>query len=254
MVARIDFNCDMGESFGAWKMGLDEEVIKHVTSSNIACGFHAGDPVWMEHTVELARAHGVAIGAHPSYPDLMGFGRRDMAASPGDVKSYVKYQVGALRGFLEGGKLQHVKAHGALYNAAIKDDDLARAICQAVLEIDPQIILVVLAGTRWVEIAREMGNRVARETFADRAFSPDGTLAPRSQPGAVLHDPDQVVERSLRMVIEGSVTATDGQDIPIEADTICLHGDNPGAVELAAAIRSRFEEEGVEVVPMGAFC
>ncbi|MEE9248495.1 MAG: 5-oxoprolinase subunit PxpA [Dehalococcoidia bacterium] len=254
MVARIDFNCDMGESFGAWKMGLDEEVIKHVTSSNIACGFHAGDPVWMEHTVGLARAHGVAIGAHPSYPDLMGFGRRDMAASPGDVKSYVKYQVGALRGFLEGGRLQHVKAHGALYNAAIKDDDLARAICQAVLEIDPQIILVVLAGTRWVEIAREMGNRVARETFADRAFSPDGTLAPRSQPGALLHDPDQVVERSLRMVIEGSVTATDGQDIPIEADTICLHGDNPGAVELAEAIRSRFEEEGVEVVPMGAFC
>ncbi|MCH7996823.1 MAG: LamB/YcsF family protein [Chloroflexi bacterium] len=254
MVARIDFNCDMGESFGAWKMGLDEEVIKHVTSSNIACGFHAGDPVWMEHTVELARAHGVAIGAHPGYPDLMGFGRRDMAASPGDVKSYVKYQVGALRGFLEGGKLQHVKAHGALYNAAIKDDDLARAICQAVLEIDPQIILVVLAGTRWVEIAREMGNRVARETFADRAFSPDGTLAPRSQPGAVLHDPDQVVERSLRMIIEGTVTATDGRDIPIEADTICLHGDNPGAVELAAAIRSKFEEEGVEVVPMGTFC
>ncbi|MCH8088930.1 MAG: LamB/YcsF family protein [Chloroflexi bacterium] len=254
MVTRIDFNCDMGESFGAWKMGLDEEVIKHVTSSNIACGFHAGDPVWMEHTVELARAHGVAIGAHPSYPDLMGFGRRDMAASPGDVKSYVKYQVGALRGFLEGGKLQHVKAHGALYNAAIKDDDLARAICQAVLEIDPQIILVVLAGTRWVEIAREMGNRVARETFADRAFSPDGTLAPRSQPGAVLHDPDQVVERSLRMIIEGTVTATDGRDIPIEADTICLHGDNPGAVELAAAIRSKFEEEGVEVVPMGTFC
>ena len=254
MVARIDFNCDMGESFGAWKMGLDEEVIKHVTSSNIACGFHAGDPVWMEHTVELARAHGVAIGAHPSYPDLMGFGRRDMAASPGDVKSYVKYQVGALRGFLAGGKLQHVKAHGALYNAAIKDDDLARAICQAVLEIDPQIILVVLAGTRWVEIAREMGNRVARETFADRAFSPDGTLAPRSQPGAVLHDPDQVVERSLRMIIEGTVTATDGRDIPIEADTICLHGDNPGAVELAAAIRSKFEEEGVEVVPMGTFC
>ncbi len=254
MAARIDFNCDMGESFGAWKMGLDEEVIKHVTSSNIACGFHAGDPVWMEHTVELARAHGVAIGAHPSYPDLMGFGRRDMAASPGDVKSYVKYQVGALRGFLEGGKLQHVKAHGALYNAAIKDDDLARAICQAVLEIDPQIILVVLAGTRWVEIAREMGNRVARETFADRAFSPDGTLAPRSQPGAVLHDPDQVVERSLRMIIEGTVTATDGRDIPIEADTICLHGDNPGAVELAAAIRSKFEEEGVEVVPMGTFC
>ena len=254
MVARIDFNCDMGESFGAWKMGLDEEVIKHVTSSNIACGFHAGDPVWMEHTVELARAHGVAIGAHPGYPDLIGFGRRDMAASPGDVKSYVKYQVGALMGFLEGGKLQHVKAHGALYNAAIKDDDLARAICQAVLEIDPQIILVVLAGTRWVEIAREMGNRVARETFAARAFSPDGTLAPRSQPGAVLHDPDQVVERSLRMIIEGTVTATDGRDIPIEADTICLHGDNPGAVELAAAIRSKFEEEGVEVVPMGTFC
>jgi len=254
MKAKIDFNCDMGESFGAWKMGLDEEVIKHVTSSNVACGFHAGDPTWMQHTVSLAKAHGVAIGAHPSYPDLMGFGRRDMAASPEEVKAYIKYQVGALQGFLGEAKLQHVKPHGALYNAAVKDDELARAICQAVLEINPEIILVVLAGSRWVEIAREMGNRVARETFADRAFSPDGTLVPRSKPGAVLHDPKEVVERSLNMVAHGKVRAINGAEIPIEADTICLHGDNPGAVKLASAIRSRFEAGGVEVVPMGTFC
>ena len=254
MAARIDFNCDMGESFGAWKMGLDDEVIKHVTSSNIACGYHAGDPTWMQHTVDLAQANGVGIGAHPSFPDLVGFGRRDMTATPEEVKAYVKYQVGALQGFLGGAKLQHVKAHGALYNSAIKDDDLARAICQAVLDIDPEIILVVLGGTRWVEIAKEMGNRVARETFADRAFSADGTLAPRSTPGAVLHDPEQVVERSLKMITEGSVTAITGEEVPIDADTICLHGDNPGAVELAAAIRQRFDQEGVEVTPMGTFC
>ena len=254
MAGRIDFNCDMGESFGVYKMGLDDEVIKHITSANIACGFHAGDPMWMEYTVKLAKDNGVAIGAHPSFPDLMGFGRRNMSATPEEVKTYVKYQVGALQGFLKGRKLQHVKPHGAMYNAAVKDEDLARAICQAVLEIEPELILVVLAGTKWVEIAQEMGNRVARETFADRAFDADGTLVSRSKPGAVLHEAEEVVERSLKMVTQGVVTAINGEEIPIEADTICLHGDNPGAVELAAAIRRRFEEERVEIAPMGAFC
>ena len=146
VAAKIDLNCDMGESFGAYKMGLDEEVIKHITSSSIACGFHAGDPMWMEHTVRLAEEHGVAIGAHPGYPDLMGFGRRNMAATPEEVQNYIKYQVGALQAFVKDGRLQHVKPHGALYNAAVKDDDLARAICQAVQFIDPELILVVLAG------------------------------------------------------------------------------------------------------------
>ncbi|MFQ5874851.1 MAG: LamB/YcsF family protein [Dehalococcoidia bacterium] len=254
MAAKIDFNCDMGESFGAYKMGLDEEVIKHITSSNVACGFHAGDPAWMEYTVRLAEEHGVAIGAHPGYPDLMGFGRRNIAVTPEEAKSYIKYQVGALRGFVKDGKLQHVKPHGALYNAAVKDEELARAITQAVMEIDPQLILVVLTGSRWVEIAQAMGARVARETFADRAFNPDGTLASRSKPGAVLHEAQEVVERSVKMVTQGVVTAVNGEEIPIEADTICLHGDNPGAVGLAAGIRKRFEDEGVEIVPMGTFC
>ena len=148
MSAKIDFNCDMGESFGAWKMGLDEEVIKHVTSTNVACGYHAGDPVWMQHTVNLAKENGVAIGAHPSYPDLLGFGRRNMTATPEEARAYVKYQVGALQGFMGGAKLQHVKAHGALYNTAVKNDDLAKGICQAILDIDPEIILVVLAGSQ----------------------------------------------------------------------------------------------------------
>ena len=254
MAAKIDFNSDMGESFGAWKMGLDEEVMKHVTSSNVACGYHAGDPMWMQHTVALAQANGVAIGAHPSFPDLLGFGRRNMNATPEEARAYVKYQIGALQAFLGGAKLQHVKAHGALYIAAIKNDDLAKAICQAVLDIDPDLILVVLAGTQWVNIAKEMGNRVARETFADRAFNPDGTLVSRSIEGSVLHDPSEVMERSLRMITEGTVTAMTGEEVPVEADTICLHGDNPGAVELASAIRGRFEEAGVDVAPMGTFC
>lgn len=254
MGAKIDFNCDMGESFGAWKMGLDEEVIKHVTSSNVACGYHAGDPVWMQHTVQLAKENNVAIGAHPSYPDLLGFGRRNMTATPEEARAYVKYQVGALQGFLGGAKLQHVKAHGALYNTAVKNDDLAKGICQAILDIDPEIILVVLAGSKWVQIGKEMGNRIAQETFADRAFNADGTLVARSVEGSLLHDPEVVVERSLKIVTEGKATAITGEEIHIEADTICLHGDNPGAVELASALRRQFEESGVEVVPMGTFC
>lgn len=254
MGVKIDFNCDMGESFGAWKMGLDEEVIKHVTSTNVACGYHAGDPVWMQHTVKLAKENGVAIGAHPSYPDLLGFGRRNMTATPEEARAYVKYQVGALQGFMGGAKLQHVKAHGALYNTAVKNDDLAKGICQAILDIDPEIILVVLAGSKWIKIGKEMGNRIARETFADRAFNADGTLVARSVEGSLLHDPDEVVERSLKIVREGAATAITGEEISIEADTICLHGDNPGAVDLASAIKKRFEESGVEVAPMGTFC
>ncbi len=254
MSAKIDFNCDMGESFGAYKMGLDEEVIKHVTSSNVACGFHAGDPQWMQHTVDIADDNGVAIGAHPGFPDLMGFGRRNMTITPDEAKAYIKYQIGALKGFVKGGHLQHVKPHGAFYNMAVKDADLARAICEAVLEVDPELILVVLAGTQWVEIGNEMGTRIARETFADRAFNPDGTLVARSQPGSVLHEPEEVIGRSLKMVKESRVTAITGEEIQMEADTICLHGDNPGAVELAAGLRSKFEAEGVQVVPMGAFC
>ena len=250
MAARIDFNCDMGESFGAYKLGLDEEIITRITSANIACGFHAGDPTWMRRTVRLAEEHGVGIGAHPGFPDLAGFGRRTLGATPEEVKNDLIYQVGALTAFTGSKKLQHVKPHGALYNMAVGGGDLARAICEAVLEIDPKLILLVLAGSPWAEMAERMGVRVARESFADRAVNPDGTLVSRSKPGAVIHDEHEVIERSVKLVTRGKVTAIDGREIPFTADTICLHGDTPGAVQLAAALRTRLEAEGVQLVPL----
>ena len=251
MTAKIDFNCDMGESFGMYKMGFDEEVIKHITSANIACGFHAGDPMWMRHTVELAEAHGVAIGAHPSFPDLNGFGRRNMVVSPAEAKNDVTYQVGALQAFTAGKKLQHVKPHGAMYNMAVNDESLAQAICESVMEVDSQMILVALAGSRWIDIAEDMGMKVAREIFADRALNPDGTLVSRSQPGSVIHDTNEVVGRSLRMVTEGKATAISGEEIDVQADSLCLHGDTPGAVEMAAALKRELEAAGVEIIPLG---
>jgi len=248
---RIDFNSDMGESFGTYRLGLDEEVIKYITSANIACGFHAGDPACMRRTVRLAEEHGVGVGAHPGFPDLRGFGRRNLAATPEEVRDDVVYQIGALTPFTTARKLQHVKPHGALYNMAVVDPKLARAICEAVLEADPDLILVLLAGSGWAEMADEMGLKVAREAFADRALNADGTLVPRSKPGSVLHDVDEVVERSLRLVTEGTVKAVTGETVPVRADTICLHGDNPAAVKLAAALRGAFENAGVQLVPMG---
>jgi len=250
MPGKIDFNCDMGESFGAYKLGHDEEVIKYITSANVACGFHAGDPLWMRKTVSLAEEHGVAVGAHPSFPDLPGFGRRNMMATPEEAKNDVIYQIGALAAFTKTKKLQHVKPHGAMYNMAANGGDLAKAICEAVLEVDPEMILVVLAGTPWANVAEEMGVRVAREAFADRALNADGTLVSRSAPGAVIHDTDQVVEHSIKMVTEGKATAITGEEVSIHADTLCLHGDTPGAVQMAAALKSKLEAAGVEIVPL----
>ncbi len=252
MAARIDLNCDMGESFGMYKMGLDEEVIRHVSSANIACGFHAGDPRWMRTTVRLAEDHGVAVGAHPSYPDLVGFGRRSMNATADEVKSDVTYQLGALQAFTSGRRLQHVKPHGAMYNQAVDDADLAKAICEAVLDFDPDLILVALAGSRWVQVAGEMGMRVAPEIFADRALNPDGTLVSRSKPGAVLHDVGEVAERSVRMVTEGIATAITGEPVEVDAASLCIHGDTPGAVEMAERVRKDLESNGVEVVHMAS--
>lgn len=251
MAAKIDFNCDMGESFGMYKMGFDEEVIKHITSANIACGFHAGDPMWMRHTVNLAEEQGVAIGAHPSFPDLNGFGRRNMNATPEEVRNDITYQVGALQAFTKGKKLQHVKPHGALYNMAVNDEALAQAICEAVLAVDSEMIVLALAGSRWIEIAEDMGVRVAREIFADRALNPDGTLVARSQPGSVIHDTNEVVERSLKMVTEGKGVAINGDEIEVHADSLCLHGDTPGAVEMAKALKKELEAAGVEITPVG---
>ena len=248
MTARIDFNCDMGESFGSYKLGQDEEVIKYITSANVACGFHAGDPQWMRHTVKLAEEHGVAVGAHPSFPDLQGFGRRNMLLTSAEAKDDVMYQIGALKAFTRDHRLQHVKPHGAMYNMAVDGGDLAKAINEAVLEIDPGMVLIVLAGSPWAGVAREMGLRVATEAFADRALNPDGTLVSRSKPGSVIHDLDEVVERSLKMVTEGRATAITGEEVEVQADTLCLHGDTPGAVEMARAVRNGLRDAGVEIV------
>jgi 5-oxoprolinase (ATP-hydrolysing) subunit A len=251
MPLRFDFNCDMGESFGPWKMGLDAEVIRCITSANIACGFHAGDPATMRRTVRLAEQHGVGIGAHPGFPDLQGFGRRNLAATPDEVRDDLVYQIGALTAFTARKKLQHVKPHGALYNMAVPGGDLARAIGEAVLETDPSMILVVLAGSRWADQAAQMGLRVAREAFADRALMPDGTLVPRSKPGAVIHDTRQVIERSVRLATEKTVVAITGEIVHVDADTLCLHGDTPDAVALATALKTALEAAGVVLAPLG---
>jgi UPF0271 protein len=250
MASRIDFNCDMGESFGMYQMGLDSEVIKYITSANIACGFHAGDPNWMRTTVALAEEHGVAVGAHPSFPDLSGFGRRNMAVSADEARNDVVYQMGALQAFTTAKKLQHVKPHGAMYNMAVNDEALALAICEAALEVDPDVILLALAGSRWTEVAEDAGLRVAREIFADRALNADGTLVPRSQPGSVIHDTGAVVDRSLRMVTEGKAIAISGEVIEVRADSLCLHGDTPGAVELARALKGALVDENVDITPL----
>jgi UPF0271 protein len=248
--ARIDINCDMGEGFGPYRMGLDADIIPHITSANIACGFHAGDPGWMRATVSLAERHHAGVGAHPGFPDLRGFGRRVMQATPAEITDDLVYQIGALTAFTNGKRLQHVKPHGALYNLAVDREDVARAIADALLAVDRGLILVVLAGSPWEQVARRMGLRVAREVFADRAVDARGALVPRSVPGAVIHDASAVVERSLRLVVEHRVTAITGEDLEVHAETICLHGDTPGAVNLAASMRQAFDHAGIEAVPM----
>ena len=249
-IGKIDFNADIGESFAGYELGLDSEIVKYITSANIATGFHAGDPDWMARTVSLAIENGVGIGAHPAYPDLAGFGRRNMDLTPAEVHNAVTYQVGALAAFAPGRKLQHVKPHGALYNTAVRDAAVAEAIVLAVQAFDPDLIHVVLAGSHWESIARKHGVRVARECYADRAVTPEGSLVPRSQPGAVVHDPETVIERSLKLATEGKVSAIDGTEIDFSADSICLHGDTAGAVELAEAVRASLEAGGVAITPM----
>lgn len=246
----IDFNADIGESFAGYKLGFDEEIVKFITSANIATGFHAGDPDWMARTVDLAEANGVGVGAHPAYPDLSGFGRREMALTPAEVHNIVKYQVGALSAFTSDHKLQHVKPHGALYNRAARDGEVAKAIVEAVMSIDKDLIHVVLAGSVWEDVARNVGARVARECYADRAVTPDGKLVPRSQPGAVVHDETEVVSRSRKLATEGRVVAVDGTEIDFSADSICLHGDTAGAVDLAGAVRKELETAGVQIKRM----
>ena len=255
---RIDLNCDMGESFGAWTMGMDGEVIRHVTSANIACGFHAGDPRVMYKTVKLAKDNGVGVGAHPGYPDLVGFGRRNLDCTPDEVRDYVAYQVGAVKAFcaIHGVKLQHVKPHGSLYNMSVGNESMIRAIMEAIAGVDKDVIYLALGGAQAplvTRIANEAGIRVAFEAFPDRAYTPEGTLAPRSLVGAVIKDPKTAAERALRMAKEGRIVAVDGSVLEMRIDTICVHGDNPSAVELVRTIRSSIEAEGISVVPMGTF-
>ena len=224
-----------------------------ITSANVACGFHAGDPLWMQRTVSAAEKRGVAVGAHPGLPDLIGFGRREMKISPEEARNYVIYQVGALQAFTRDRRLQHVKPHGALYNMGAASESIARAVAEGIKQVDGRLILVGLVGSAWIKVAQELGLRVAREIFADRALNPDGTLVPRSQPGAVIENPEEVVVHSLKMVLEEKATAINGQEITVQADTICLHSDTPGAVALARMLREKMEAAGVEVMPLGSF-
>jgi len=251
----IDLNCDMGESFGVYALGRDEEIIASVSSINIACGFHAGDPHVMARTVRLARERGVAVGAHPGLPDLRGFGRRDMACSPEEIADFLTYQIGALQAFCaaEGVALRHVKPHGALYHRAANDEQVVRAMAGAIARIDRNLLLVGLAGRdnrRMAAIAAEAGLAMVFEGFPDRAYTPEGGLVSRNQPGAVIDDPDTAALRALRMVMDGTVEAVDGSIVPLSASTFCIHGDHPQGVALAAAIRQRLEASGVRVRPM----
>ena len=244
-----DLNADLGESFGAYKIGADDQIIPLVTSVNIACGWHAGDPLVMKKAVALAKEYGAAIGAHPGFPDLIGFGRRTMSASPAEVKAYVQYQVGALSAFCRaaGVRLHHVKPHGAMYNMAGADINLARAVAEAVAEIDDSLILLALSGSEMIRAAEEKGLPCASEVFSDRNYEEDGSLCSRSKPGAVIHDEEECIARVLRMVTEGKVKAITGRDIDIKADSICVHGDGPQALAFARRIRDTLSKNGIEM-------
>jgi UPF0271 protein len=248
----LDLNCDMGESFGAYRIGADADVMASITSANVACGYHGGDPAVMRATVRLARGAGVGVGAHPGLPDLAGFGRREMRVTPQETEDMVLYQIGALAAIAgsEGVRLRHVKAHGALYNMAARDRGLADAVARAVRAFDPSLILFGLPSSELLRAGEAAGLTVASEGFADRAYEPDGSLSPRSRPGSVIHDVDAVVRRAVRMVIEGRVTATDGSDIALRVDTLCTHGDTPGAAELTRALRAGLERAGVTIAPV----
>lgn len=249
---KIDLNADLGESYGNYICGMDEDVIQYISSANVACGFHASDPLVMEQTVKLAKNASVAVGAHPGYPDLVGFGRRNMSVSPKELKAMVQYQIGALWAFCKVNQmnLQHVKPHGAMYNMAANDEKLANAIVEAILEVDESLILLGLSGSLMIQIAKENGLRVANEVFADRAYQSDGSLVPRSQVGAVIQDEKLAVERTIKMIKDGVVIAIDGTEIPIKADSICLHGDGKKAVLFAKMLREAIIKEGIDIVPI----
>lgn len=251
---KVDLNSDLGESFGAYKMGNDKAVLGKISSANIACGFHASDPLVMQESVQNAKAMGVRVGAHPGFPDLMGFGRRNMAVSPDEVYAYTLYQIAALDGFCKslGVKMQHVKPHGALYNMAAKDRALADAITKAVQDYDKSLIMLVLYGSQTHHSAIEAGLRTATEFFADRAYEEDGSLVDRRKAGAMIHDEELAISRVVRMLKEGQLEAITGKDISIRADSICVHGDGEKALCFTKKIRERLLEEGIEIAPLDA--
>ena len=245
----IDLNCDMGESFGAWKMGDDRGIMPLISSANVAAGFHAGDPATIHETVALAVEHSVAVGAHPSLPDLQGFGRRAMKVSAREVYDLVLYQAGAIEAFARaaGTKLHHVKIHGMLYNMAAKDAELSDAIARAVRDLGGGVMLYGLSGSAMTDAAAKVGVRAVGEVFGDRSYQPDGTLTPRGQPGAMITDPAASVAQVLMMVEQGKVRAQSGVEVPVDAGTLCLHGDQPDAVGFAKALREAFAARGIEV-------
>ncbi len=248
-MSSIDLNADAGESFGPWKMGSDEELFPLLSSVNLATGFHAGDPLTMQRSIALARRHGVAVGAHPGFPDLVGFGRRDLAVTPEQVYADTLYQIGALAAFLkvDGMALHHVKPHGALYLQMLRNEATAEAVARAVRDYDPELPLVLLPNTPMEAAAARVGVRYVREAFPDRAYLSDGRLAPRSMEGALIRDPERAAERAVQMVLEGKVEALDGGEVEVRAETLCVHGDNPEAVAIARAVRRALEAAGVDV-------
>lgn len=245
----VDLNCDMGESFGSWQMGQDVLLMDYVSSVNIACGFHAGDASVMRQTVEAAVKKNVAIGAHPGYPDLQGFGRREMKLSPSEVYEIVLYQIGALAVFAKaaGSKLHHVKPHGALYNTAAKDSLLAEAIASAVKASADDLMLVGLSGSKLIEEAKKKGLKTVNEVFADRTYQEDGSLTPRTKGGSLIGDASEAAQQALQMVTRSTVTSTSGKEIPVKTETICIHGDGKHALEFARAIHSVLKQNHIEI-------
>lgn len=246
---KVDLNSDLGESFGRFVVGLDEKVIPYISSANVACGYHASDPVVMEKTVKTAKEHNVRVGAHPGFPDLMGFGRRNMDITPAEAKAYTLYQISALSGFCkaQGVEMQHVKPHGAFYNTAARDYELSKAICEAIYAFDRNLIVMGLSGGELVRAAKDMGLRTALEVFADRAYEEDGSLVNRRKEGAMITDETQAIARVVRMIKEGKVTAITGKDIEIKADSICVHGDGEKAVAFVEKIRETLQNEGIQI-------
>lgn len=249
---KVDLNSDLGESFGRYTLGMDADILPLVSSANVACGYHASDPVVMDKTIAMAKEASVHVGAHPGFPDLMGFGRRNMDVSPAEAKAYTLYQLGALDAFCRahGVKLQHVKPHGAMYNMAGKDYALSRAICEAIYAYDKELIVMALSGGELVHAAEDMGLKVAREVFADRAYEEDGSLVNRRKEGAMITDEDVAIARVVRMIKEQKVTAITGKDIPIKADSVCVHGDGVKALAFVKRIRETLTAEGIEIVPL----